>query len=214
MNPLRLTRMQTLHVTRSVSTVLTLLFLLVSFASMKADVNDCTCSEDSLLKGGLSICIDGTNYSVDVYGCKRVLNVYPYLDPLCEESERQNQITTITQVCFLGAKPVPIDPVATFEAILCELDPCKTPGVMGAFVPPVVGSIYCWTILLPKCLRVYNNTGCIVKCNDGCCIIARRWARQTGGVCVRTGIWRCETESSSCEDPCEIINCVDPRCCP
>lgn len=191
------------------------LLLACSTVPMRADVDDCTCNADSLLKGSLSICISGTTYAVDVYGCKRVLNVYPWLPEICATSGRQNQYTTITRVCFVGTKPTPINASATFQAILCALDPCKTPGVMGAFVPPVAGSIYCWTVFFPKCVEVNNATGCIYKCSDGCCIVSRRWKREDDGTCTRTGVWVCPNNSTECNSPCEQVTCPDPygTCC-
>jgi len=191
------------------------LLLACSTVPMRADVDDCTCNADSLLKGSLSICISGTTYAVDVFGCKRVLNVYPWLPALCTGSGGQNQITTITRVCFVGTKPTPIDASATFQAILCALDPCKTPGVMGALVPPVVGSIYCWTVLFPKCIEVNNATGCIYKCGDGCCITSRRWTRGAGGACTLTAAWSCDYAPLECNSPCIEVDCPSPygSCC-
>lgn len=189
------------------------LLLACSTVPMRADVSDCTCDADSLIADNLAICIGGTNYVVDVYGCMRIDNSYPFLAQLCSTSGDQNQYSTITRICFVGSKPLPIDPATTFSAVLCALDPCKTPGVSGAWVPPVAGSIYCWTVLLPRCVQVNNATGCILKCGDGCCLVARQWTRGADGSCTRTGIWKCSSNPTNCVSPCVTVDCVDPECC-
>lgn len=189
------------------------LLLASSIVPIRADVNDCTCTIDSVISNDLTICIDGTNYVVDVYGCRRVGLPPTYLAQICFGSLLQDQYTTITKVCFVGARPLPIDPSATFSAILCEWDPCKTSGIMGAIVPNAVGARYCWTTLFPKCVGVDNFTGCINKCGDGCCILSRRFERQPDGGCLKTRSWVCDIASTSCISPCTEIACPEPTCC-
>lgn len=205
-----------LHTTvgRYIFACIAALLLAYSTVPMRADVSDCTCDADSLIADNLSICIGGINYVVDVYGCMRIDNSYPFLAQLCSPSGDQNQYSTITRICFVGSKPLPIDPAATFGAVICALDPCKTPGVSGAWVPPVAGSIYCWTVLLPRCVQVNNATGCINKCGDGCCLIARRWARGDDGSCTLTGFWRCFSNPTNCVSPCVEVDCIEQlECC-
>ena len=205
---------QTLHNNkRYIFSCIAALLFACSTVPTRADVDDCTCTTDSLIADNLAICIGGTNYVVDVYGCMRIDISAPYMTALCTGSGQQNQYSTITKICFVGAKPLPIDPAATFGAVLCALDPCLTPGVGGAWVPPVAGSLYCWSVLLPRCVQVNNATGCIIKCNDGCCIVARQWRRGADGGCTRTGYWQCTTEPTNCVSPCVTVDCVDPACC-
>ena len=205
---------QTLHNNkRYIFSCIAALLLACSTVPMRADVDDCTCTIDSLISDNLTICIGGTNYVVDVYGCRRVGLPPTYLPQICPTSLLQNQYTTITKVCFVGARPIPIDPRATFNAILCEWDPCKTPGIMGAIVPPVPGDRYCWTTFFPKCVGVDNLTGCIHKCGDGCCILSRRFERQLDGSCLKTRTWVCDVPNTSCISPCTVIDCPEPTCC-
>jgi len=186
------------------------LLLLCSTVSMRADVNDCTCNVDSTLATNLTICIGGTNYVVDIFGCKR--DAPPLLAPICAAGSI-NQYTTITKVCFVGVRPIPIDPAATLSAILCELDPCKTPGILGATVGPTFLDVYCWAYFLPRCVRVDNLTGCIIKCGDGCCVVRRDFTRQADGSCLPTLFAQCTTAPTACISPCVQIDCVEPVCC-
>lgn len=206
---------QSLHTTVSkyIYTCIAALLLACSTVPMRADVDDCTCTIDSLISDNLAICIAGTNYVVDVYGCRRVGFAPNYLAEICPGSFLQNQYTTITRVCFVGTKPLPIDPQATFNAILCAWDPCVTPGIMGAIVPPLAGARYCWTTFFPKCVNVDNGTGCIYKCGDGCCIMARRFERQVDGSCRETLRKICDVATTTCVSPCIEIECPEPVCC-
>jgi len=188
------------------------LLLMFAFVPMRADVDDCSCDTEIKVMANLAICIGGTNYVVDVYGCKRVGVAPTYLPAVCGPF-LQNQYTNITKVCFVGVRPIPINPAATFSAILCAWDPCRTPGIMGATVGIVPNSVYCWTIFYPKCVGVDNTTGCIVKCGDGCCIIARQWTRQFDGTCLLTRSDKCTVATTVCNDPCVQLDCVDPVCC-
>lgn len=205
---------QSLHTTvgKYIFACIAALLLACSTVPMRADVTDCTCNADSLISDNLAICIDGTNYVVDVYGCRRVAYSAPWIAAVCLGTGGQNQVTNITRVCFVGAKPVPIDPVATFGAILCALDPCKTPGIMGAIVPPTSGSVYCWTVIFPKCLSVDNVLGCIYKCGDGCCRVARRWSRGLTGSCDIDFEIPCHTPTT-CPGACLQIECPRSTCC-
>ena len=69
---------------------------------VRADVDNCQCDTEILLSDDLSICIGGVNYIVDVYGCKRVGTAPNYLPEICLGSQRQDQYTTVTRVCFVG----------------------------------------------------------------------------------------------------------------
>jgi hypothetical protein len=181
---------------------------------VRADVDNCQCDTEILLSDDLPICIGDVNYIVDVYGCKLVGFAPDYLPPICNPPDlRQDQYTTVTRVCFVGVKPLPINAKATLDAILCAWNPCVSPGVMGAFVPQTPGSRYCWTTLFPKCVQVNNATGCISKCGDGCCILARQWTRMSDGSCMLTGSWACDLPSTSCINTCIEIECPTPVCC-
>ena len=144
----------------------------------------------------------------------------PQLDAICRLSGLQDQYTTITKVCFVGAKPTPIDPRAVFNAILWAMDPCLNPGLFGASVPIPIGSIYCWTVMTPKCVFVNQGTGCITKCGDGCCRLARRWKRQADGSCIldekAPGIlaeWSCDIPTTNCISSCTVLDCPLPEPC-
>lgn len=181
---------------------------------VRADVDNCQCDTEILLSDDLPICIGGVNYIVDVYGCKRLRVAPGYLAAICgPEDLLQDQYATVTRVCYVGAKPMPINAKATFDAILCAWNPCVNPGIMGAFVPLAPDSRYCWTTLFPKCVQVNNATGCISKCGDGCCILARQWTRMSDGSCVLTGTWTCDLPSTSCINTCIEIECPTPVCC-
>jgi len=188
------------------------LFLLCSTVPMQADINNCNCVGDSL--ANVTICIGGTNYVVKIYGCNIISTTPPYLAEVCAGSGRQDQYTMITRVCFVGVRPIPIDPQATFSALLCKLDPCKSPGILGASLPGIINSVYCWTMSFPKCVGVDNTTGCIEKCGDGCCRIARRWTRNLLGQCVPDGTWNCDINPTTCVSPCYQIDCPNlDDCC-
>ncbi len=174
--------------------------------------NSCVCQPADTLLASLSICIGGTAYNVGVVGCTES----GILERDCENSGQQNQKTSITQVCFIGNKPAVIDAQQVFGAILCELNPCKNPGIMGANVGLTIGDLYCWTIKTPMCVRVNQTTGCIDRCGiGGCCRIAFQWRRMASGDCELTNTWYCDDENVTCSiPPCtQVITCPTPTCC-
>jgi len=203
---------------RLVGRLITCLALIMLAAMQPVSLNaadgDCSCQPAGLLMSNVQICISNTTYTVDIYGCRQVSGA-DLLPALCTSSGQQNQYTTITKVCFVGTKPSPIDPRAVFNALLCLMDPCENPGFFGANVPMTTGALYCWTVMTPKCVRVNDTDGCIYKCGDGCCRIARRFERQSNEDCLKTGEWYCDIASTNCTSPCtHEIECPRPvNCC-
>ena len=195
------------------SLLLCSVLMIGAFSALEAQTRDydCTCPTEALGVDNVPICIGGVNYVVEVTRCQEF--GAPLLDAICLPSGFQDQYTTITKVCFVGAKPTPIDPRAVFNAILWAMDPCLNPGLFGASVPLPVGSIYCWTVMTPKCVFVNQGTGCITKCGDGCCRLARRWIRKADGSCQLDNTWSCDIPTTNCISSCTVLACPIPEQC-
>lgn len=162
------------------------------------------------------ICIADTSYQVQLMGCMKLPGAYPdTLPSLCDSAVSQDRYTTITGVCFGTSRPAVINADTVFKAILCALDPCRNPGILGINVPP--GFVYCWTIITPKCVVVNDSLGCIYRCGTGCCISETRWFRTEAGVCNMERSWNCEADPTNCTGPsgCSPIACParDSACC-
>lgn len=162
------------------------------------------------------ICIDSTSYQVQLLGCMKLPGVFPdTLPSLCDSAVAQDRYTTITGVCFGSSRPAVIDAETVFKAVLCALDPCSNPGILGVNVPP--GFVYCWTIITPRCVIVNDLLGCIYRCGTGCCISETRWFRTAEGDCSMLATWNCSVDPQNCTGPsgCSPIGCPvrDSSCC-
>jgi hypothetical protein len=179
----------------------------------------CNCDTSIELKT-LNICIDSNTYNVTVYGCSAVRYDIPLLDPTCTPTYQQNQYTVIRRVCFNGARPVPIDPVKTFSAILCTMKPVVGDSSWNTGItPPVIGSIWCWTVFTPKCATINQATGCILTCNTLCCRYEMRWVQMASGPStdIKDGGYEkeCSDTSEDCgQAPCVLVGCPNrSNCC-
>ncbi len=173
----------------------------------------CDCDEPASM-GQLTICIDGRDYEIEIFGCLTRPGIGQLLPGLCSNLQ-MNQYTHITKVCFIDPPPSPLDVKLVFEAILCRFDPCKNPGYLGANVPLATGSIYCWSVIFPKCVSFNSTTNCIERCGDGCCIIETGWERAANGCCFVSDYNECDYSNSSCYEPCFLIESCPRRleCC-
>ncbi len=170
----------------------------------------CACPNPVALKT-LNICIDNVTYNVTVHGCNIIRTAAPLLAGICNNLD-QNQYTIITKVCFNGPKPLVIDARKTFSAILCAMSPATPDSAWGGFLPPVVGSIWCWAVMTPKCVEINQATGCIQSCGTTCCVFQMQWTRTATGAdylfrCTRVFDGICN------QAPCEGIDCPDRLSC-
>lgn len=176
--------------------------------SVSVQAQPCTCPTSVVLKT-LNVCIDNATYNVTVYGCSEIEYAYPYMDEVCVGSGRQNQYTTITRVCFNGARPAVIDASKTFKAILCTMKPSGTDSSWNSgVIPPALGSIWCWTVMTPKCVTINQATGCIFQCGTLCCRYAVRWMQTASGPVIEREWKFCSDTGTECgQAPCVSIDC-------
>lgn len=202
--------LQSITFRRSYLYIATLLAILLQSVSLKAD-SPCDCSNPIALKTR-NICIDNVTFNVTVYGCNSVRTSAPLLAGICSPSLAQNQYTVITKVCFNGTKPAIIDAQKTLSAVLCAMSPTTADSAYSGFLPPDVGSIWCWTVLTPKCVVVNQATGCIERCGTKCCLYEMRWTRTaTGSTYIKTG--ECTLTGQCYQAPCEEIECPNKNNC-
>jgi hypothetical protein len=194
-----------------------LLLQTISFAepiALKAQDTTCACQQVGELPSNFQICIGGSYYTVNLFGCISTPPPGQLLPAICPGSGQQNQYTTITKVCFKDSMPVPLDPQKVFEAILYLMNPCTNAGFFGANVPAEIGSLYCWTVMTPRCVFVDTVSKCISSCGTSCCRLARRFQRMADGKCEVSGTWSCPI-MGTCESPCQRIEgCPQPNICP
>jgi hypothetical protein len=194
-----------------------LLLLVIGFSEptvIKAQTTTCACQPVGQLPSNFQICIGGSYYTVSLFGCISTPPLGELLPAICAGSGQQNQYTTITKVCFKDSMPVPLDPQKVFEAILYLMNPCTNAGFFGANVPEEIGSLYCWTVMIPRCVFVDPVSKCITSCGTSCCRLARRFERAANGDCIVSGTWSCPI-MGACESPCQQINeCPLPKLCP
>jgi len=158
------------------------------------------------------ICINNTNYVVDVYGCRKNQPLpNTLLPPICSGSGYQNHYTSISKVCFPGSKPAVIVGSEVLDAVLCTMHPC--PGNQwGVSIGIIANDLFCWTIWMPKCWNVTAN--CVERCGDECCIYAVRYKQNPP--CAFDVLVECgdETEcDQDCDDGREECPTTMPNCC-
>jgi len=174
--------------------------------------DSCNCNNVTA-RNNKTVCIAGTNYSVNIDFCETVSNTYPYLTPICANSGGQNRISTIKKVCFNGARPTGLTNAQIISYILCDIKNtgCDTPNQWGILVPN--NDAFCWTIQTPRCTRT-DADNCIVACGTTCykCQILLRWARVggtcnwsliAGAVCHNSSVDTCPEE---CEEGCPDLD--------
>jgi len=181
-------------------------------ASAQIDPNICDCEFPGIIKANLPICLGGVNYLVDVYGCEQ--NPGTLFPEICLNSGLQNRRTTITKICFVGTPPASYSAQALIDAVVCTMNPCRPPYSWGVTMPPVPGTIYCWTIVTPTCVRILAN-GCLERCGTGCCILAIQFKVDANPInpCIVT-YWACNVPGV-CYDGCIPLTCMteQPVCC-
>lgn len=167
----------------------------------------CSCSNPVELKT-LDICIDSTTYNVTVYGCGSKRTSTPLLADPCDNGLLQNQYSNITKVCFNGPKPVIIDATKTFSAILCKMSPATVDSAWdNAVIPPTLGTVWCWSVMTPKCVTVNQATGCIERCGTKCCIFQMRWTQTINGIVYDQPFPPCVRGGTCNQYPCQEIEC-------
>ena len=195
---------------------LAIVVVTVCIGQLQLRAQGCNCDTPIELKT-LNICIDSITYNVTVYGCSAVRYNIPLLDPTCTPTNQQNQYTVIRRVCFNGARPVPIDPLKTFSAILCTMKPVVGDSSWNSgVIPPTIGSVWCWTVFTPKCATINQATGCILACNTLCCRFEMRWVQTASGPSTDgddDGYEKeCPDPSEDCgQAPCVLVGCPNRR---
>jgi|NOAtaT_7_FD_contig_123_62352_length_8769_multi_4_in_0_out_1_4 hypothetical protein len=184
--------------------------ILLQSVLLKADT-PCDCAGPVALKTR-DVCIDNTTYNVTVYGCNTIRTSAPLLTGICNSTLAQNQYTVITKVCFNGTKPAIIDAQKTLSAVLCAMSPTSADSAYSGLLPPGVGSVWCWTVMTPKCVGINQATGCIERCGTKCCLYEMRWTRTaTGYTYMKTG--GCTLGGECNQAPCEEIECPNKNDC-
>ena len=164
------------------------------------------------LKTG-NICIDNVTYNVTVYGCNTIRANTPLLAGICT-GLLQNQYTVITKICFNGTRPTTIDATKTFSAVLCSMSPTTADSAYTALLPADVGSVWCWTVMTPKCVEVNQATGCIERCGTKCCVYEMRWTRTSPTDVFYEKTGECVQSGQCSQAPCEEIACPNrTECC-
>ena len=198
---------------------LTVVVVTITMSHSNLAAQGCSCETPVALKT-LDICIDNVTYNVTVYGCSIVRFAAPLLDPTCTPTYQQNQYTVIRRVCFNGVRPVPIEPLKTFSAILCTMKPVTGDSSWNnGVIPPNTGSVWCWTVFTPKCATVNQVDGCIYACNTLCCRYEMRWVQTANGPSTSTsdgGYEKyCPDPGADCgQSPCVLVGCPErTNCC-
>lgn len=191
-----------------------LLFIIMKAGYAQTLADKCGCNPGNL--GSIVICVNDTSYQVQLRGCMKQPGIYPdTLPSLCDSAFSQNLYTSITSVCFGSIRPAVLDAQKIFNAVVCALDPCLYPANFGINIPP--NTIYCWTVVTPKCVFINDALGCVYKCGTGCCITETRWFRDEEGDCRMRASWSCKVEPVNCAGPfgCFQIDCPqrDTSCC-
>jgi hypothetical protein len=175
----------------------------------------CGCPPGSQeVTGPIQICLGGANFTVEVTYCNR--RFIPFEMYLCA-IRPIDMYTTIKKVCY---PPPGFTDEQIVNAIHCAMDPAKGNFFntqASHFTTYSWGSLFCWVIAKPRCLR-RDSSDCIIACNSNCCAVWEEYTLDGAGNIIYLedqDTPDCFAGTCPTQGGCTTITCERPNCdCP